>query len=141
MSAESGNIFERRFPNQFGDLSRVTEEARRFLEQRGVGGRGLYVANLTLEELGTNTLKYGYEDRGPHEILLRLEVQPNSLLLLLEDDGHEFDPLKAPAPALDRPLEEREPGGLGLHLIRQMTEQMNYERRAGRNRVTARIRL
>ncbi len=141
MSAESGNTFERRFPNQFEELSRVTAEAMGFLEQRGVGGRGLYLANLTLEELGTNILKYGYDDRNLHEILLRLEVQPGSLLLLLEDDGHEFDPLKAPAPALDRPLEEREPGGLGLHLIRHMTEEMTYERRAERNRVTVTIRL
>jgi serine/threonine-protein kinase RsbW len=140
MSTEPGNIFERRFHNRLDDLSRVTEEAVRFIEERGVSGRAVYVANLTIEEMGTNILKYGYDDTAVHEILLRLEIHPEALLLVLEDDGHEFNPVNAPEPDLNLPAEDRVPGGLGIHLIRKMIEQMDYERCGRRNRLTVRIR-
>jgi serine/threonine-protein kinase RsbW len=112
----------------------------RFIEGRGIGDRAVYLANLAIEEMATNILKYGFDDTAAHEILLRLEIHPAELRLLLEDDGHEFNPLKAPEPDLNRPVEERDPGGLGIHLIRKLAEQMNYERRGGRNRLTVRIR-
>ena len=140
MSTEPANLFERRFSNRPDDLSRVTEEAVRFIEARGVGERAVYLANLTIEEMGTNIIKYGYDDTAVHEILLRLEIHPEVLLLVLEDDGHEFNPVKAPEPDLNRPAEDRVPGGLGIHLVRKMVEQMDYMRCGGRNRLTVRIR-
>jgi len=121
-------------------LSCVTEEAVRFIEERGVDGRVVYVANLAIEEMGTNILKYGYDDTAVHEILLRLEIHPEALLLVLEDDGHEFNPVKAPEPDVNQLAEQRVPGGLGIHLIRKLAEQMSYERCDGRNRLSVRIR-
>ncbi len=129
------------FPSRLDDLSRVGMELTRFLEANGIGGRSAYVANLALEELGTNILKYGYDDRELHEILLQIQVRPGALQLLLEDDGHPFDPLASPEPALDRPVEERIPGGLGIHLVRKMADRIEYQRCAGRNRVTVEIQL
>jgi serine/threonine-protein kinase RsbW len=140
MGADPANILERRFANRPEDLSRVTEEAVRFVEQRHVGERAAYVANLAIEEMGTNILKYGYDDLAVHEILLRLEVLPGALLLVLEDDGHAFNPVAAPEPDVNGPTEARVPGGLGIHLIRKLAERMDYERCDGRNRLTVRIR-
>ncbi len=139
MSTEPDTIFERRFHNRHDDLSRVTAEAVRFIEAWGVGDEAVYLANLTIEEMVTNILKYGYDDTAVHEIGLRLEIHPGTLRLVLEDDGHEFDPLKAPEPDLNQSAEQRVPGGLGIHLIRQLAEQMDYERCGGRNRLTVRI--
>jgi serine/threonine-protein kinase RsbW len=140
MSTEPGDVFERRFYNRPDDLSRVTEEAVRFIEGRDVGDRAVYLANLAIEELATNILKYGYDDTAVHEILMRLEIHPGALRLVLEDDGHEFNPVTAPEPDVNGPVEERAPGGLGIHLIRKLAEQMDYERCGGRNRLTVRIR-
>ena len=140
MSTEAGNILERRFHNRLDDLSRVTEEAVWFIEAQGADDRAVYVAHLAIEEMVTNILKYGYDDTALHEIRLRLEIHPGALLLVLEDDGHEFNPLKAPEPDVSRPVEDRIPGGLGIHLIRKLVEQMDYERCGGRNRLTVRIR-
>lgn len=140
MSIEPGNIFERRFPNRLEDLCRITEEAVRFVEERGVSAQAAYTANLAIEEMATNILKYGYDDSALHEILLRLEIHPGLLRMVLEDDGHEFDPVKAPDPDLHLPAEDRVPGGLGIHLIRKMAEKMDYERCGGRNRLTVTIR-
>ena len=139
MSTELCNVFERRFANRHDDLSRVTEEAVRFIEERGVGGHVVYVANLAIEEMVTNILKYGYDDTAVHEILLRLEIHPGALRLVIEDDGHEFNPVAAPEPNVNEPVEQRIPGGLGIHLVRKLVEQMDYERCDGRNRLTIRI--
>ncbi len=139
MGTELANIFERRFPNQLDELSRVTEEAVQFIEERGVNRRAVYLAQLAIEEMASNILKYGYDDSSIHEILLRLEIHPGTLLLILEDDGHEFNPLAAPEPDVNLPAEERVPGGLGIHLIRKMAGQMHYARCGGRNRLTINI--
>ena len=115
-------------------------EVNRFLEAAGIGGQAAYVANLALEELATNILKYGYDDAAVHEIRLRVEIQPPVVRLILEDDGHPFNPLDLPEPDVHLPLEARPPGGLGLHLVRKLAERLAYERRDGRNRVTVEIR-
>ncbi len=135
-----GNIFERRFPNRLDELSRVTNDALRFLQESGVAGRAVHVVHLAIEEMGTNILKYGYDDAAVHEILLRVEIQHGSVRLVLEDDGHEFNPVMVPQPDVRQPVEERLPGGLGIHLVREMVDQMDYERRGGRNRLSLRIR-
>lgn len=140
MNTEPARIFETRFQNRLTDLIGAMERVGQFLQQHEVGGEAMYAANLAIEEMTTNIIKYGYDDAAVHEILLRAEILPGHLVLLLEDDGHEFDPLKASEPNIDLPLEEREIGGLGIHLVRRFVEQMRYERRDSRNRLTIEIR-
>lgn len=140
MSAELPKIFERRFLNSLAELGRVTEEAVRFIEANRLRREALYAANLAIEELGTNLLKFGYDDIAAHEIFLRLEILPTQLLVILEDDGREFDPLTAPAPDVNLLAEQRAVGGLGIFLVRKFAEELRYERRGGRNRVTVAIR-
>ena len=139
MSPDPVNIFERRFANRFGELSRVTDQAVRFAQEHGVGSRPVYLINLTIEEMVTNILKYGYDDAAVHQILLRLEIHPRMVQLVLEDDGHEFNPLRAPEPDVDQPAEDRLPGGLGIHLIRKLVQKMDYQRLEGRNRLSVSI--
>jgi anti-sigma regulatory factor (Ser/Thr protein kinase) len=79
-------------------------------------------------------MKYGYPDRaepGTAEIVLmfngsRLEIE-------FIDDGCAFDPFAGPPPILDEPLEARQVGGLGLHLLRSLTDEARYERRNDTN--------
>ena len=137
----SGTGIEQRFLNRFEELSRVSSEASRFLEAAAIEGQPAYVANLTIEELGTNILKYGYDDTAVHEILLQVDLEPGTLRIVFEDDGHPFNPLDVPEPDLDLPVEERALGGLGIHLVRQLAHHFSYERCNGRNRVTVEVKL
>lgn len=139
MSAQRGPLFERRFQNQLAALGAVTEEALAFLEARHVDAKAIYLAHLAIEELATNIIKYGYDDRAAHEILLQLRVEPSGLQVLLEDDGHEFNPLSVSEPNLTAPVEPREPGGFGIHLVRKLATRVDYERSDGRNRVRVHI--
>ena len=54
------------------------------------------------------------------------------------DDGEAFDPREAPPPDLDAPLEERQAGGLGMHLVRATMDEVDYRREDGRNVLTVR---
>ncbi|MCX6901324.1 MAG: ATP-binding protein [Verrucomicrobia bacterium] len=140
MNTEPANVFETRFQNRLADLISAMEQTVQFLRQNGVSDKVTYAANLAIEELTTNILKYGYDDSAVHEILLRAEILTDHLLLIIEDDGHEFNPLLASEPDIHLPLEQRAVGGLGIHLVRKFAEEVRYERRDCRNRLTVVIR-
>jgi serine/threonine-protein kinase RsbW len=92
--------------------------------------------DFVLEELFTNAVKYG---GGSAPIAVTLVPLRGGFEVTLEDpDTHEFDPTAAPDADVTAPLAQRQPGGLGLHLIRRMVDSIEYqyvaERRTGRVR-------
>lgn len=97
--------------------------------------------HLLVEELLTNLVKYGYDLEGAGRAELTLRRDGDRVVLTVVDDGRAFDPLGAPAPDLDRKVEDRPVGGLGLHLIRSLAEQASYARVAGRNHLTLTRRI
>ena len=58
------------------------------------------------------------------------------LMVTVSDDGVAFNPLAVPPPDTTLPLEERELGGLGIHLVRNLTDEATYGRLGGRNVIT-----
>jgi anti-sigma regulatory factor (Ser/Thr protein kinase) len=62
-----------------------------------------------------------------------LRTEPKRVTVTTEDDGKPFDPRNAPAPPLGRPLEEQGDGGYGIHIVKHMTESLEYERHEHRN--------
>lgn len=131
-----GSHWEANVPNQLGALMRAIEELDHQLAAWGANADARYLAQLAAEELGTNIIKYGYDDRGEHRIRLSLACEPDLFRLCLEDDGHEFNPCQSAEPDPDLSLEDRTPGGWGLSLVRRLAAGMNYERRGDRNVVT-----
>ena len=129
-------MWETTIPNQLSSLMRAMESLEARLEQWGANADSRYLAQLAVEELGTNIIKYGYDDSAEH--LIRLSAAPagEAFRICLEDDGHEFNPCLAPEPDPNLPLEERKPGGWGLSLCRRLLAGMHYERRNGRNFLT-----
>ncbi len=94
--------------------------------------------HLAVDEVATNTVTHGYLERGASgQLHLSAEMDGETLRIHLEDTGPEYDPTQQPEPKdLDRPLEERRAGGLGIFLARHNVDAFLYERRGERNRVT-----
>jgi len=113
--------------------SRAAED---WLQQRGMNAHAVYVVNLAIEELVTNCIRHGYDDALEHSIDFVLSIDGEVLTIVATDDGREFDASSYPAPDIAAPAEQRSPGGLGIHLLREFTDTMSYERRDGRNRLT-----
>ena len=105
-------------------------------EQDGWPPDLLFKVNLALEELGLNIMDYGLE-RPEQEIEITLKADEDSLVIEIMDEGRPFDPLTdAPEPDLSLPIEDRRVGGLGIHLVRTMMDDMQYRREQGRNHLT-----
>jgi serine/threonine-protein kinase RsbW len=122
----------------FAAVHSANEAASRWLAERDAPADVQYLANLVIEELVTNCIKYGYEDAGEHLVEVKLQLSADELAVTVTDDGQPFNPLELPAPDLQAPVENRPIGGLGIHLVRQMSDRMEYVRADGKNRVMVR---
>src|SRR5580700_3766448 len=115
-------------------MSEVDGFVAAFVKEHGIPADEVSRILILLEELITNLMKYGYPDRpecGRAEIILALN--DGRLEIEFIDDGCAFDPFAAPPPNLEAPLDSRTPGGLGLHILRSLTDEAHYERRNGNN--------
>lgn len=104
--------------------------------QEGLADDLTFKMALVLEEAVTNVINYAFSDRPPpHVIRVKLDIAIERIVAEIVDNGRPFDPLARPEPDLSRPIEEREPGGLGIHLLRRMTDRIEYQRKDGDNRL------
>lgn len=123
--------------NSIGALSASNERVRDFLGKCAAPTEAIFLAELVIEELVSNTIKYGYDDNEEHTIRVNVRFESGALSIEVRDDGHPFNPLEQANPDFSLPAEERPIGGLGLHLVRQMTDDVRYERQNGENVVIA----
>ena len=84
--------------------------------------------NLVLEEAISNVILYAYGKEEQKEISLVAYLSDNNLVFVLTDSGMEFDPTKVPDADVTLSAEEREIGGLGIYLIRQIMNTVEYQR-------------
>jgi anti-sigma regulatory factor (Ser/Thr protein kinase) len=102
----------------------------------GVPGDIICKLALALEEAVTNVIHYAFATTPPpHRIAVELAIGADRLSALVMDNGRPFDPCVAPEPETNLPLEQRDPGGLGVCLIRRMVDRVDYGRVAGENRL------
>ena len=123
--------------NELSELARIAEEIEAHGEARGWPPKWVLNINLSLDELITNTVSYGYQDSDEHEIRVTLTEREGSLVMVMEDDGIAFDPFTTvSAPNLEARVEERPIGGLGVHFVKTLMDEFAYERVDGLNRIT-----
>jgi anti-sigma regulatory factor (Ser/Thr protein kinase) len=119
-------------------LERLTDEVARFCSERSLWDDMKFDLDLALEELFVNSVRHGGCDGIEEAVEIRLRVDGTSVLVEFSDRGVPFDPTSAPPPNLDAPAEERRPGGLGIHLVRQMMRDFKYRREGDRNQISMR---
>ena len=94
--------------------------------------------NVGLEELFTNIVSYGYEDGLEHQIKFSLSRHDDALIVRVEDDGIPFNPLDEKKHEAPTDLDSIDIGGLGIHLIKNMVDDVDYKRSGGKNKVILR---
>lgn len=82
---------------------------------------------LAVDEACTNVIEHGYKGMDPGSIILSFRIEPDRILVSLTDFGHIFEPYSAPKPDVEAALEDRELGGLGLYLIYQTMDNIDYQ--------------
>jgi sigma-B regulation protein RsbU (phosphoserine phosphatase) len=94
----------------------------------------LFEINLVLEELLTNTIKYGYSDNNFHEIEIILYLCKEEIIVEIIDDSNEFNPFDRGVPEqLTKSAEDREIGGLGIFFVMNYADKYSYKRESGKN--------
>ncbi len=120
-------------PNDTAALPRLTDAVTEFCAAHNLNARCCHDLNLALEEAVSNIMLYAYDDDAPHTILVRLTVDGTAVRATIEDDGVAFNPLNAPTPDLDAPIEQRQIGGLGIFFVQELMDEVTYARRDGKN--------
>lgn len=116
------------FRNDACELSRLAAEVHAFGEAACLGQGMVHDLRLALEELVSNIVRHAYRDRAEHAVRVRLEREGGELRVEVTDDGVPFNPLCASPPDITCPLGEREPGGMGIYLVRHSMDTVEYRR-------------
>ena len=127
--------------NQPKEIERACTAAEEFVAAQHLSGEVGYALALTLDEVVANVIRHGFDDNDEHIIRVRLWLEADLLSVQVADDGKPFNPLLAPDPDLELPIEQRQPGGLGIHIIRTMMDDIEYRRTNGQNLLTLRKRV
>jgi len=126
---------ERHFPREIGALEGIFAFVRECFGAAGIEEDHAFDADLIIEELFTNMVKYSTE--GSQPITVALDIGPEAMTITLVDRGVErFDPTAAPEPDITLPAEARVPGKLGIHFVRRVADEVRYDYTDHTSRVT-----
>ena len=127
--------------NDRSEISRLYE----FVEEVGndfeLSPDIVFNLNLVLEEAVVNIINYAYPKEEHESIYLSARMHEDSIVLVLTDTGKEFDPTAAPEADVTLSADDRQIGGLGIFLIRQIMNEVKYERIEGKNVLTLEKKL
>jgi serine/threonine-protein kinase RsbW len=127
------NAFRMTIGADRGEVARVNAAFAEFADVHALPASVRRSVNVVLDELLTNTIVYGFAGRAGGEATVEVELRPDRVSVTLTDDGRPFNPFGTAAPDAALPAEERRIGGLGIHLVRGLMDEVSYQRRADRN--------
>ena len=127
--------------NDISEISKLATFVEELNEELNLTPELNFNLNLVLEEAVSNVILYAYGKEVQKEITLLANMSNNNLIFVLTDSGKEFDPTKVPDADVTLSAEEREIGGLGIFLIRQIMDMVEYQRIDGKNVLTMQKQL
>lgn len=123
------------FPRNFDALEDIFAFSASFFERHRLAASLKFAVDVALEELVTNMIKYSPE--GTHDIFVDLSVNDDCIIIQLVDkDVEPFDITASKAVDIKQPLNERTPGGLGLHFVKKMMDNIKYEYENRESKIT-----
>ena len=122
--------------NDLRELARIAAQIDDFCASRDLGPQVGYAVNLSVDEVLTHTISQGYDDDEPHRIELIVCMEAETLVVVIVDDSNAFDVSRAPSSDFASSIEEMNLDELGLFLVHQMMDGVEYQRLGGCNVVT-----
>jgi anti-sigma regulatory factor (Ser/Thr protein kinase) len=119
--------------NQLTQIAVIADTLESLSDEWNVPMSVILSLNLVLEELVSNIIFYGYDDTNEHIIQIYLSLNHEIIQMRIEDDGKAFNPLLSTEPDIGLAVEDRKIGGLGIHFVRNIMDDLSYERLNNKN--------
>lgn len=108
-------------------MPKICEFAVRIAKEAGLSEAAAYQIELAVDEACTNIVEHAYGGKEKGDIECTCQVTDKGLKIVLRDTGIPFDPTAVPEPDLSTPLEDLDPGGAGLFLMRKMMDEVHFK--------------
>lgn len=122
--------------NKLEEIDRIHNKFKTFCNRTKLSKEINQSVSIVLDDLLNNIISYGFQDSEEHIIEVSFSSDKHRLTIKIKDDGVEFDPFVLEEPDTESDIEDRNIGGLGIHLIRSIMDEYNYKRQNGFNHVT-----
>jgi anti-sigma regulatory factor (Ser/Thr protein kinase) len=119
--------------NDLSELEQLCQTCEEIGRDINISDKTIFEMNLALDELFTNIISYGFSDQQDHTIKINITIEGDQLQMRIEDDGVPFNPLESKTPDFQCGIEKCKIGGLGIHLIRKMMDDVQYKRVSDKN--------
>ena len=127
--------------SSLSELDSLCENLEDFGQKIGLSKKLIFEINLALDELFTNIISYGFKDEEEHIIKVTMTPQNKELCLRIEDDGIPFNPIDFETPDVACSVENCKIGGLGIHIMRKLMDEICYQRCDDKNILTLKKQL
>jgi anti-sigma regulatory factor (Ser/Thr protein kinase) len=132
------NKYSFKLKSDLSELKTLCRHLNHFGQVYGLSETFISEVNICLEELFTNIVLYGFKDDLEHIIRFRINLNGNTLILNIEDNGLPFNPLMKKDSELPADINNAKIGGLGIHIVKKLMDDIRYERKGGKNKLTLR---
>ena len=126
--------------NSLSEIERLSQFVDRVSAERSLTADDNANLQLLLDEIVSNVIRHGFDGQPDHRILVSLAITGATASIEVNDDGRAFNPMDAPPPNFEAPIEERI-GGLGIHIVRSIAQAIEYRRSNGHNVLTVTTKL
>ena len=127
--------------NELVEIERCLEALREFCDRFDLSSDTRNDVGVVLDDFLNNIISYAFEDDDEHLIEVSLEVGKRRFIVTISDDGVEFDPFLLSEPDIESNIDDRQIGGLGIHLVRTIMDDFSHRRIDGRNVTTLMMRM
>jgi anti-sigma regulatory factor (Ser/Thr protein kinase) len=124
------------FSADIAEMENVYSFIKRYFEAYNVTGRVVLLMEMAADEIFSNIVKYAYAEPRGAKVEMELDVRDGAVEMIFRDNGVPFDPLKAGPSPLAPDAHAKEPGGLGIHLVKSTLDELSYLRENGINVLT-----
>lgn len=129
------------FKNEEQELSRVTGFMEEICDELQLDMHVAMKLQLAMEEMVSNVIFYAYPQGASADIVLSAESDGAELTFVLSDSGKPFDPTAKDAPDLDVDPMDRDQGGMGILIVKNIMNEVSYQRLGNTNQLTMKKKL
>ena len=122
--------------SDLSELESLCQHLHKFGQAAGLSEACITDVNICLDELFTNIVSYGFEDDLEHIVRFTMDLDNQVLTVCIEDEGIPFNPLDKKDPEVPADLKDVRIGGLGIHIVRKLMDDICYQRKGGKNKLT-----